>query len=33
MNRKVRTVVPITQEQRTPQVPDMVALKAREKQL
>ena len=33
MNRRVRTVVPITREQRTPQVPDMVALKAREKQL
>ena len=31
MNRKLRTIVPITREQRTPRVPDMVALKARKK--
>jgi hypothetical protein len=33
MNRKLRIVVPITREQRTPRVPDMVSLQAREKQL
>ena len=33
MSRKLRTVVPITREQRIPQVPDIDTLKEREKQL
>ena len=33
MSRKLRTVVPITREQRRPQVPDIDTLKEREKQL
>ena len=33
MSRKLRTVVPITREQRTPKVPEIETLRAREKQL